>query len=310
MTLLPSPRSVEKIIGHQEAITRFRALLASGRLHHGWLITGPEGIGKASLAFYLARILLRGEDLSSPAGRRITAWTHGDLLEISRQYDSKKGQYKKEITVSDVQPVRDFFHQTAMDGGWRVVIIDQAEFLNRFAANALLKVLEEPPAKTVMFLTTSSPCRLLPTLRSRCRLLPLSPLTEEDVKKLLPDMADDLIRKAHGSPGRAIFLSQDQNKEIAALISHILSPSFIPDSDVWQKIGTIVRDSRVFALFCDQLGENLARKARSCLAHGDLAQAAEWAEKQSGISALWQKLEQYNLDKIVTLREAFALIKA
>ncbi|MDF7674894.1 DNA polymerase III subunit delta' [Acetobacteraceae bacterium ESL0709] len=308
MTLLPEPRSVRKIIGHQEALKEFRAAFSSGRLHHGWLITGPEGIGKASLAFHLARVLLNGEDFSAPAGRRITVGTHGDLLEIARAYDAKKEQFKKEITVADVQPVQSFFHQTAMDGGWRVVIIDGAEYLNRFAANALLKVLEEPPAKTVMLLTTSAPGRLLPTLRSRCRLLSLSPLSDQEMKTLLPAMDGALLRKAGGSPGRALFLSQDKKGEIASLLDCIFSPHFRMDNDFWQKISSMTRDERLFALFCDGMSAIVAQKAREILAEGNLAQSAMWAEKYTALSGLWQKLEQFNLDKMVTLREAFALV--
>nr|WP_236646612.1 AAA family ATPase [Aristophania vespae] len=291
-------------------MAQFQEAYAAGRVHHGWLITGPQGIGKASLAYYLARIILGAEDFSSPAGRRVTAGTHGDLLEISRQYDSKKDRLKSEITVADVQPIQSFFHQTAGEGGWRVVIIDGAEYLNRFAANALLKILEEPPAKAILFLTTSSPGMLLPTLKSRCRLLALSPLSDENMRRLLPTIEETIIKRSHGSPGRALFLSQGQNSDIEALVDKLARGDIFMTGEVWQFTAKIARDNKSFTFFFDQLSEALAIEAKKHVTQGDLAQAALIAQKLSDLQSLWQKTDQLNLDKTESIREAFALIKA
>ncbi len=175
-----APRENPDLFGHEDAERTFAAAASTGRLHHAWLITGAEGVGKATLAYRLARRLLGGADAvdhpANPVFRRVARATHADLLTVEREWDEKRKRQRTEIVVEGARDIAGFLRLTPAEGGWRIVVVDGAEHLNRNAANALLKVLEEPPARAVLLLTCAAPGRLLPTVRSRCRRLPLRPL--------------------------------------------------------------------------------------------------------------------------------------
>ena len=230
---IPAPQANAELFGQGEAEQRLAQAWHSGRLPHAWLLTGPRGIGKATLAYRFARRLLAGEgdspglfgaeqdsgDLalepSHPVFRQVAAGGHPDLMSVTRSVNPKSGKLREEIVVEDVRAVRDFLHLTASGGGWRVVVVDAADELNRNAANALLKVLEEPPARGLLLLVSHAPGRLLPTIRSRCCVLPLAALSETEIESLLarywPDLAAEdraaLARLAEGSAGRALALA-------------------------------------------------------------------------------------------------------
>jgi len=154
----PPPRDNPDLIGHADAEAEILAALRAGRLHHGWLIAGPRGIGKATLAYRFARFLLAGTPETgtdtlhiapdSAVFRRVAAGGHSDLLTLERRADAKTGKLRREIVVGDVRAVGPFLGLTAGEGGWRIVVVDAADDLNRNAANALLKLLEEPPRNT------------------------------------------------------------------------------------------------------------------------------------------------------------------
>jgi DNA polymerase-3 subunit delta' len=191
----PHPRETMQLYGHEEAERRFADLFGGGRMHHAWLIMGPEGIGKATLAYRMARFLLaRAEerdmfgaslDIGSEtsAGRQVRALSHPGLLVVRRPYDPQKKRIRTEITVEEVRRLKTFLSLTSDENAWRVVIVDPADDLNANAANALLKSLEEPPRRTVFLLVAQSPGRLLPTIRSRCRTLGLQPLRGDMLRK-------------------------------------------------------------------------------------------------------------------------------
>ena len=192
------PRETMELVGHGRAEQVLLDAVRSGRLHHAWLLTGPEGIGKATLAYRFARFLLAGapedtlvpqHDLavapSLPAVRQIAAQAHPGLLVIHRAYDPQKKRAPASITVDEVRRLKDFLALTADEGAWRVVIVDRADEMNPNAANALLKSLEEPPAQTVFLLVSAEPGRLLRTIRSRTRRLDLSPLSTADLERAL-----------------------------------------------------------------------------------------------------------------------------
>ncbi len=194
----PHPRETMDLVGHARAEQTLLDAYRSGHLHHAWLLSGPEGIGKATLAYRFARFLLSGapqdtlvpqHDLavppSLPAVRQITAQSHPGLLVIHRAYDLQKKRAPVSITVDEVRRLKDFLALTAEEGGWRVVIVDRADEMNSNAANALLKSLEEPPVRTVFLLISAEPGRLLRTIRSRTRRLDLAPLSPSDLERAL-----------------------------------------------------------------------------------------------------------------------------
>jgi DNA polymerase-3 subunit delta' len=211
--------------GHDSAVAAFRDALDSGRLHHAWLVSGPEGVGKALFAAKAAlRVLAQGQgsldspglDVSDehPAARLVSAGSHPDLMKLERlpKENSSTGELARSIGVDQVRSLQRLFNTTASLSAWRAVIVDSIDDLERNAANALLKNLEEPPPSSVFFLVSHSPERLLPTIRSRCRLLRLSRLDGQAMssalRAALPDADESEIRElvtaGDGSPGRAL----------------------------------------------------------------------------------------------------------
>ncbi len=232
----PDPRANDCLFGHAAAEAALCGAITGGRLHHAWLITGPEGVGKATLAYRFARRLLAGGadtlDMppTHPVFRRVAAGTHADLLSVEREWDDKKKRLKKQVSVESVREIPAFLRLTPAEGGWRVVILDGAEDVNPSSANALLKVLEEPPRRAVLLLVCSAPGRLLPTIRSRCRNLALSPLDGAEMaqalQRYLPSTPQaeraTLAALAQGSPGRAVALAEAGGAKLAALAAEAL----------------------------------------------------------------------------------------
>ena len=189
----PHPRECKNLFGHRTAIASVLESAAQDQVHHAWIIAGPEGIGKATFAYRLAKYLLSfrdereggGDGLqvqpSSVANRQVLTLSHPGLMAIRRSYDIKNKRFPTAITVDDVRRLKDFLTHKATGGNWRIVVVDRADEMNINAANALLKSLEEPPTRTVFLLIVNELGRMLPTIRSRCRLLHLQPLNDDDL---------------------------------------------------------------------------------------------------------------------------------
>ncbi|MCB2110194.1 MAG: DNA polymerase III subunit delta' [Defluviimonas sp.] len=197
----PHPRETRRLIGQEAAEAAFLDAFGAGRLHHAWLLTGPLGVGKATLAWRIARFLIvnaaepAGGGLfgagpapttldvpwEAPAVRRLLAGAEPRLFLLRRAWDDDKKRLMSVISVDEVRRLRSFLHLSAADGGRRVVIVDAADEMNLAAANALLKMLEEPPDDVVFLLVSHQPSALLPTIRSRCRALRLMPLSPADL---------------------------------------------------------------------------------------------------------------------------------
>ncbi|RZW12577.1 MAG: DNA polymerase III subunit delta' [Rhodobacteraceae bacterium] len=228
----PHPRETMDLFGQDLAEKTLVDAIQSQRLHHAWLLTGPKGIGKATLAWRAARFLLAHPasddwgllgatapltglfvDPDHPTARRIAAGSEPGLLSIKRPWDAERKRFKAQITVDEIRRLNSFFGLSATEGGYRVVIVDSADEMNTSAANALLKVLEEPPKNAVLFLVSHQPARLLPTIRSRCRDLRLQPLAPDALASAVlqaggaADASDALAELSGGSVGEAMRLA-------------------------------------------------------------------------------------------------------
>lgn len=229
----PHPRETARLLGQGKAEAAFLQAYNSGRLHHAWLVTGPRGVGKATLAWKLARFLLAepandglsmfGDDAKPasldispdhPVARRMAALSEPRLFLLRRGWDEKFKKLKTVITVDEARKLRNFFTLSATDGGHRVVIVDTADEMNPNAANALLKLLEEPPERTTLLLVSHQPSRLLPTIRSRCRELRCVPLSPDDMAEALSNAGAEpagnpvaLATLAAGSVGEAFRMT-------------------------------------------------------------------------------------------------------
>ena len=230
------PRLRTELVGHQKAEALLLRLYGSGRMHHAWLFTGPRGIGKATLAYRFARFVLAYSDPGvarertslfvppeAPVAHRVASRGHADLFVVERSFDPKTERVKSEIAVADIRRAGDFFSHTAGEGGYRICIVDAADDLNTESANALLKILEEPPARSLFILINHQAGHILPTIRSRCLRLELDPLSEEDTLTVLAAIdnhkRDDLARAANlsgGSPGRALELLDSNGARLFA----------------------------------------------------------------------------------------------
>ncbi len=246
-------------------------------MHHAWLITGTHGIGKATLAYRLARGLLAGRkpgdsldmDPADPVFRRIAAGTHAGLMTVERSADEKTKRMRREIVVDEVREVTQFLRRTAGEGGGRVVIVDGAEDMNPNAANALLKLLEEPPAGALLLLVCHAPGLLPATIRSRCRRLRLSPLSLETVETLLarylpelpPTERAQMAALGEGSIGRALVLAEGDGPAMAAQVARVVAalPQGMAALEVADAVG---RDEAGFSLFMDLLRQSVGNAVR------------------------------------------------
>ncbi|MCK0139279.1 DNA polymerase III subunit delta' [Aliiroseovarius sp. F47248L] len=244
----PHPREASRLIGQDAAEAAFLRAYTSDRLHHGWLITGPRGVGKATLAWRIARFLLAtppddGGMFAAPTptsldvpddhpvARRVRVLSEPGLFLLRRPWDEKNKRLKGDITVDEVRKLKHFFAMSSAGGGRRVVIVDVADEMNTSAANALLKLLEEPPKGAVLLLISHQPSRLLPTIRSRCRELRLAPLAPEDLAQIMAGLdetpsAEDTLRLgelAVGSAGDALRLQHLDGLAIYASLIDIFS---------------------------------------------------------------------------------------
>lgn len=274
-----------QLMGHGNQIESFLASYASGKLHHAWLLTGDMGIGKAHFAFHAASVLLQQakkpttladfrQALSSVVARQILQGSHPDFRHVA----PSSQKVSTIISVDQIRALSTLFQSTAGMGGWRVAIIDAADDMNTAAANAILKVLEEPPARCVFFLISHTPGRLLPTIRSRCRTLQFSPLADEEVQAIVEAASDEsaedvaaILPMAVGSPGRALWLLEGHALDYMAAINRMFAA--LPAFDRQTVLGLADQMSDRASTPAYKVGWSLlqdvaARSIRACVAQG------------------------------------------
>ena len=277
---VPHPRETAELFGHAGAEAELLGAYRARRLHHAWLIGGPEGIGKATLAWRVARFLLahpdpsapavaEAEDLSvpadDPAAARIASGAPGDVAALRRAWNEKTGKFFSDIRVDEVRRASGLFQQAARAGGYRICILDSAEDLNGSSANALLKLVEEPPPLSLFLIVSHHPARVLPTIRSRCRALPLEPLSPIDTAAALralgspwsqSDGLDAAAERAGGSVRTALrFLAGDRlafDRDLGRLLAalpeidwrelHRLADRIGPDPEEFEVMVTALLD--------------------------------------------------------------------
>lgn len=328
----PHPRIPNRFFGHAAVEAALLAAYRSGRMPHGVLIAGPKGIGKATLAYRMARFVLAHPDplagavhsaqslevaSTDPVARRIAAQAQPDLLVIERTVN-EKGVLRNQIAVEDIRRAVPFFGSTAGEGGWRIAIIDAIDDLNRSGANALLKVLEEPPKRALLLLVAHSSARVPPTLRSRCRVISLRPLAQADVAgaaaAAIEAEPDDpeitaAAAAAGGSVARALALLDEGALELRQQALDLLAKLPAPlDAADLHALGEALAgtDPQPLAAFLDTVNDWLA--ARLDFGRGDLAKMARLAEASERINAAARDAEMYNLERKPLVFSVFGLL--
>jgi DNA polymerase-3 subunit delta' len=317
---IPHPRHTLSLYGHGEAEQAFLDAYRGGRMPHAWLIGGPRGIGKATLAYRMARFAFAFPDQAAPAVReasslalppdnpavrRVAAQGHPDLLALERVED-EKGKLPSVISVDLVRKTIGFFGSTAGEGGWRVCIVDSADELNAAGANALLKILEEPPAKALLLVVSHAPGRLLPTIRSRCRRLALRPLAVEDVARaaaeaLGRDAADSEIKTAaaasDGSVARALDLLAGTALQVRERVNTMLAALPAVDPRELHALGdTLGRsDESALAAFVDAVRDWLS--ARITVAGAEPGRLVRMAEVWEKLNTAARDVEIFHLER-------------
>lgn len=314
------PRETVGLIGHEAAERLLLDAYRGGRMPHAWLIGGPAGIGKATLAYRAARFVFAHPDPRTPAVQaatslvvdpdhpafhRVAAESHSDLLALYRTAGDS-GKLRTVITVEQVRRTVSFFGSTAGEGGWRVCIVDAADDLNEEGANALLKVIEEPPSRSLFLLVSHAPGRLAATIRSRCRRLTLRPLSQDEVVQVAaqasgrpPGDADlrAAAEAAEGSPGTALALLEGKSLALRNRILALLGRLPALDPYALHGLGEEIAgtDPAPLAMFVETVQDWLS--ARLDEPGADLARLARVAEVWEKVHRAARDAESYNLER-------------
>ncbi|MEM9205830.1 MAG: DNA polymerase III subunit delta' [Pseudomonadota bacterium] len=317
----PHPRTQTSLVGQSEAWSALEASYQSGRMHHGWLLTGVAGIGKATLAYRFAEAILSHSrfsdnapnfgDIDQKTQSLVTQNAHPDLKAIERRFDTKTKRLRSEITVDDIRQLGQFFASKPAFGAWRVGIIDAAEEMNRNAANALLKLLEEPPQRAVIFLVSHVAGRLLPTLKSRVRRLPMTPLDADSVRSVVArcltgektrdGAIDSAISVAGGSAGEALeILVQDEKGALSKLASLLSDIDQGPDTRLHDAIEAMLRkrDDAIFWRGISLIRDSYADRMRSAaLLPAPIPVMQAWSDAWQTLHSHVEDTRTLNLDR-------------
>ncbi len=350
-----APRKNPTLKGHETAENILLHAAGSGCLAHAWILSGPRGIGKATLAFRFARYLLAGGDAQGgglfgdapasmavdeedPVFRRVASGGHSDLFTVERTDSPTTKKLRTEIVVDDVRRATNFLRLTPGEGTWRIVIVDAADEMNRAAANAILKMLEEPPPATVFLLVSHAPGRLLPTIRSRCRMLPLRPLERDVVMALLAEHRYELEAHeramlaglADGSLGEAIALADAGGLALYREMVKLLGSIGALNIEAVHALGDRLAragNAAAFETFARMLSDWLSKlvrdtaggaqieeivpgEAEAAAAFGGTARLAQILAVWEKVSRLLAQADSANLDRKQVVVSAFLTLQA
>jgi len=327
------PRETSALFGHREAEAALLAAYRSGRMAHAWLIGGPQGIGKATLAYRMARFVLAHRDSASAevraadslyvepddhVARLIASEAHGGLLTLERSANDK-GVLRTVITVDETRETISFFGSTAAVEGWRVCIVDTVDELNPNAANALLKILEEPPQQSLFLLVSHAPARVLATIKSRCRRLSLRALSTNDVVSAAAeatgrDGADPALREAaaasEGSVARTLMLLGGDGLQLQTRTAALLASLPRIDASELHALGDSLGTSDRVALasFLDSIERWVADRLRTDDPNAELPRLARLAEVWEKIVRAARDTESYNLERKPLVFSVFGML--
>jgi DNA polymerase-3 subunit delta' len=333
---VPHPREATRLFGHDKAIELFLEALQKNKLHHAWLLLGKEGIGKATLAYLFAKFILSPPpeastnyevDVSSRNVQLISSGAHPNLLVLQRTWNPKTKKFRSLISVDDVRELQHFLGRTAGMGKWRVVIVDKADDLNMNAANALLKMLEEPPAYCLFLLVSSEPGKLPITIRSRCQKFRLEALDDATLRSAVshisqqagstPPDADQLatiLKLAEGSVRLALEFSGTRSIKDFDEIMQILD--LLPRVDQQKTIILAERlsgraNDQDYHSFLNQLSIQLANRIKQMVlkGQGDKHSLAQWTELWETITTKKNEVDLLNLDRGNFILDLFAHIE-
>jgi len=317
-----SPRETTSFYGHEAAEAALLTAYRSGHMPHAWLIGGPEGIGKATLAYRMARFVLAHPeprlpevqrapslalDPSHPVARQVAAGSHGGLLTLERSTNDK-GVMRSVITVDESRETISFFGSTAAVAGWRVCVVDTVDELNANASNALLKILEEPPSRSLFLLVSHAPARVLATIQSRTRKLALRPLAVEDVVRAVAETAEinpnepelrEAAEAAEGSVARALALMAGEALGLYHKTAALLDTLPNVDPRALHALGDALPLSDRVALrtFVDSIDRWLTGQLRRPEMQANLPRLARLAEVWEKIAQAARETESFNLER-------------
>ncbi len=328
-----SPREASALFGHRGAEATLLNAYRGGRIPHAWLIGGGQSIGKATLAYRMAKFVLAHADPASsdvqnaktlavnpdnPIARQVAAGSHGGLLTLERTLNDK-GVMGTVISVNQARETLPFFGSTAAVEGWRVCIVDTVEELNANAANALLKVLEEPPARALFLLVSHMPARVLATIQSRCRKLPLRPLSVDDVVLAAANAADidsndPALRAAavlaEGSVARALALLGSDALSLHQRTLDLLNALPRVDPRALHSLGDALglNDRVSLRTFVDTVDRWLTAHLREPGAQENLPRLARFAEVWEKINGAAREVESFNLERKPLVFSVFGML--
>jgi len=325
------PRMTDVLFGHANAEAALLGAYRSGRVPHAFLMIGPKGIGKATLAYRMARFVLAHPDPAGPevkaatslavdpahpVARRVAAQAQGDLLILERTLN-EKGVLRQQIAVDDIRRTVSFFGSTAGEGGWRIAIVDAVDELNQSGANALLKVLEEPPRRALLLLVCNAAARVPATLRSRCRMVALRPLADADVAAAIAAATGEVATApeivaaaaaAEGSVERALDLMDGDALELRQQALDLLDRLPAVDSRALHALGEAIAgtDARPLVAFVDTVNTWLSRRLDG--GRPELGRLERLAEASERINQAARDAKEYNLERKPLVFGVFGLL--